>query len=534
MFKALCRTRLQALLSSYLRSGRRGKQRGKAAMAGFGLLMLYCFGCFLFLFYMMFSQLAGPLVQSGLGWMYFAVLALMATALGVVGSIFLAQSQLFEAKDNELLLSMPIPPSYILGSRMITLYAQNLLFEALVLLPGLVAYSQVASFNVVSVVMFVLTLLTLPVLATTLSCVLGWVVAMISARMRNKSLITMVLSLALMGAYFYFYSQLNRYLQLLLANGEQVAAAMQKTMFPLYQLGLSLTGKPLGFVWYLLCVAAPFVLVYWLLSHSFIRIATMRRGAAKIRYREKTLGVSSVGKALLQKELRHLWATPMYLLNGALGSAFLVIGAVALILKRDAILGFADIIPGFNMLLPALACLAIAAVASMNLLSAPSVSLEGKCLWIVQSMPVRGWAALKAKLLMHLLVTCPAAALCSVGAVIALPMDVLHLVLVLVAPQLFVVLCAMLGLVFNLLLPRLDWISEAHCVKQSMSVMLAMFGAWGILVALWGGYALGGKALGTGVYVTICAAVIAAACLLLLRWLKTKGQRIFENLHGNS
>lgn len=531
MFRALCRTRLQALLSSYLRGGRRGKKRSKAAMAGFGLLMLYCLGCFFFLFYMMFSQLAAPLSLGGLGWMYFAVVALMATALGVVGSVFLAQSQLFEAKDNELLLSMPIPPSYILGSRMLTLYAQNLLFEALVLLPALVAYWQVAAMDAVAVALYVLQILTLPVLAMTLSCILGWVVAMISSRMRNKSLITMILSLALMGGYFYFYSQMNRYLQLLLQNGEQIAAAMQKSMYPMYQLGLALTGKPLSFVWYLLCVAAPFALVYFLLSRSFIRIATTKRGAARIRYRERALGVSSPGKALLQKELRHLWASPMYILNGALGSAFLVIGAVALVIKKDAVLSLADMLPGFGGMLPMLACLAIAAVASMNLLSAPSVSLEGKCLWIVQSMPVRGWIALRAKLIMHLLVTSPAVLLCSVGALLALPMDPLSMAVVVIAPQVFVVLCAMLGLWLNLRLPRLDWISEAHCVKQSMSVFLAMFGAWGILVALWGGYMLGGKALGMTHYVAVCAVVLAGVCLLLLRWLQTKGQRIFERLH---
>ena len=33
----------------------------------------------------------------------------------------MTQAQMYDAKDNELLLSMPVPPSYILGSRIVAL-----------------------------------------------------------------------------------------------------------------------------------------------------------------------------------------------------------------------------------------------------------------------------------------------------------------------------------------------------------------------------------------------------------------------------
>lgn len=46
-------------------------------------------------------------------------------------------------------------------------------------------------------------------------------------------------------------------------------------------------------------------------------------------------------------------------------------------------------------------------LAAMNDITAPSISLEGKNIWLVQAFPVTGWQALRAKLHLHLLLTLP-------------------------------------------------------------------------------------------------------------------------------
>ena len=76
----------------------------------------------------MFSLFAEPMLETGLAWMYFALAGLSCIAISVVGSIFATQSYLYEAKDNELLLSMPIPVSYILASRLLALLVLEFAF----------------------------------------------------------------------------------------------------------------------------------------------------------------------------------------------------------------------------------------------------------------------------------------------------------------------------------------------------------------------------------------------------------------------
>lgn len=60
-------------------------------------------------------------------------------------------------------------------------------------------------------------------------------------------------------------------------------------------------------------------------------------------------------------------------------------------------------IAGYEGVISLLIAASICMMITMNDISAPSVSLEGKNLWIVQVLPVTGWQILKAKLNMHII-----------------------------------------------------------------------------------------------------------------------------------
>ena len=78
-----------------------------------------------------------------------------------------------------------------------------------------------------------------------------------------------------------------------------------------------------------------FALVYALLSVTFLRVATSKRGGAKAKYREKTHKVSSAGAALLKRESLRFFKNPMIFLNCALGSLFLLMLPVFGLFKAE-------------------------------------------------------------------------------------------------------------------------------------------------------------------------------------------------------
>ena len=96
MLRILIRAQLQSVLASLSRSSRGKRFSLGASIALIALLAVL----FLFVFGVMFYSLALALPELGLSWLYFALAALMAFALGFIGSVFTAQQQLFSARDN--------------------------------------------------------------------------------------------------------------------------------------------------------------------------------------------------------------------------------------------------------------------------------------------------------------------------------------------------------------------------------------------------------------------------------------------------
>lgn len=523
---------MQAMVSFMFRGLFNKKKSSKLLVLLFAALMLYAYASFFILFAMMFNSLVLPLSNSGLGWLYFSIAGIVAFALCFIGSIFTTQTQLFDARDNELLLSMPIPPGYILASRMTMLFFQNVFFELLVALPAGVVYFMNVRASAAGLMFFVLLFMLLPFLVLTLSCLFGWVIALISSRMRNKSLVTIVFSLSFLFGYFYIYSQANNYLNSIIQNGTAVAEALKRVAFPAYHFGYAIAERSaVSLLWFFISAILPFCLLYFVLSKSFLMIITTKKGTVRIKYREKALKVSGIKKALVIKELRHFIASPMYMLNGALGVVFTVILPFALLFKKEQIFGMLAGIPDFESMTGPAAVVALCFLAATNIISAPSVSLEGKNLWIAQSFPVDGGDILLSKAYAHMTVCLPATVFASVFLSFILKPTPVMIFLLIAVPAMMTIFQALLGVAVNLRFPKFDWISETVAVKQGISSVITMFASMGIAavpVILYINVLK--NLLPPELCIALFAVVLAAASAAMYLYLKTKGNAKFSFL----
>ena len=169
-------------------------------------------------------------------------------------------------------------------------------------------------------------------------------------------------------------------------------------------------------------------------------------------------------------------------------------------------------------------------VTAMNDITSPSVSLEGKNIWILQSMPVSAWTVLKAKLLLHVLVTSVPAVIFIVSISVVLGISPVEAVLVGLFELLFIVLGAAVGLALNLKMHNLNWVNETVVIKQSMAVLIAIFGSWLEVLVLGGLYFLLRNLMTPMAFLVLATFIIAAAACLLLLWLRKRGTKIFAEL----
>ncbi len=532
MFKALLSTRLRSLFYGMFKGARNSKKRGAGFAVLIAILAIYVVCVWFVMFGMLFDSICEPFTELGLSWFYFATAFLFAFALCFIGSVFAVKSQIFEANDNELLLSMPVPPFYILMSRLAALLLLNYLYEMFIVLPAIVVWCLHFPVTFTLILFFIICVLLLPLLSLAVSCLFAWVLALISTKMRNKNVITLIFSLAFLCAYIYVYSHISSYINKLVDNGTEIAAAIQKAIFPAYHFGNAIAnGSAVSLILFILCAVIPFAIACFLLSRSFIKIATSNKGLKKKRYVEQELKTSGVRTAFFKKEMRHFLSNPMYILNAALGCFFMIVAAIFLAVKKADVAEFAAQTPEMSRYLGLLGALAVTFCAATVVISAPSISLEGNNLWIAKSLPVKPFDVLLSKVMTHFAATMPFVIVAGIVCVAVTGGTPLQVLVTFLLPAAFTAFSAAFGVAVNLKFPKFDWISETHAVKQSVSVLICMFGAIGIVILFFVLYvAVFAAMMSLTAYLLLCSALFIILAALLMRYLATAGSRQFEAL----
>ena len=218
------------------------------------------------------------------------------------------------------------------------------------------------------------------------------VVAKISLKLKNKSFITVFISLVFIGAYYFFYFKAQTVINDLIANAAAYGEKIKGAAYPVYLFGSVAVGDGVAMLLVSVVVLLLFALMWILISRSFLKIATASGRTAKKVYKEHAAKQRGIHAALLSKEFSRFTASPNYMLNCGLGILLLPIAGIALLVKGgELISALNQVFDTETGITPMLFCAVICMLASMNDMAAPSISLEGRSLWLLQSLPVTPW-----------------------------------------------------------------------------------------------------------------------------------------------
>ena len=529
MTKLLLKKQLTEIFRSYFYDAKKNKARSKASVVGFIVLfVLLMVGLLGGMFTFVAMMLCDAMAAVGMGWLYFTLMGLVAIFMGAFGSVFNTYSSLYLAKDNDLLLSLPIPLRVIISSRLVTVYLMGLMYSAVVIVPAVIVYWVQVAHSAAAIVGGLLTVAIVSLIVLLLSCLLGWVVAKISLKLKHKSITTVLVSLLGIGLYYFIYFKAQTVISDLVANAVVYGVKIKGAAYPLYLFGRMAEGDWTAMALVSAAVVLLTALTWLLLSRSFLRLATSGGSTGKARYREKKARVRSLPAALLGKECRRFVSSPNYMLNCGMGVLMIPAAGVLLLVKGGEWMApLKAMLPGAESTLAiSVACL----LASMNDMAAPSVSLEGKSLWVLRSLPVSAWEVLKAKLKMQLVFTGIPMLVFLACALPVLGLSPVLSLLTAAGSLLSVLLLALFGLTMGLKMPNLHWTSEITPVKQGGSVALALLGGWAYAL-LPGGAAMAlGRNLHPAVIPAVFCLLTAVLCALLYVWLKNRGAKVFAAL----
>ena len=287
MFKALIKKQFLQMFSTFSMNGKKQAKRSPWLPILLGVLIVYAIGMETWLFWDLSKSMCQPLVMANLSWLYFALMTTMGFSISCMLVIFMVKAQVYDAKDNELLFSMPIPSWMILISRMVGQYLLTLLLITITCVPAMVCYFTVVSVTASAVIGCLLVLAVLPFGVLAIGGLLGWLLTVITARIPAKNLVTVIGLLAFMVLYAFGYSKLQDALNYVLMHGQQLGETIKGALYPFWQLGLAATGKGAAMLVFTGIFLGAFALVYWLISATFMSLATMKRGDLRAKYKER-------------------------------------------------------------------------------------------------------------------------------------------------------------------------------------------------------------------------------------------------------
>ena len=532
MLKVLLKKQMMEIYRIYFYDAKKNTARSKSAvilrLASFMLLMLAVLGG---MFTALSLALCAPMAAAGMDWMYFALMGLLAILLGIFGSVFNTYAGLYLAKDNDLLLSMPIPVNAIMASRLLSVYLMGLMYAGIELLPAIIVYWVTVSAGIRVVAGSLLFFFMISIFVLTLSCALGWVVARISLKLKNKSMISVLVSLLFFALYYFCCYKAQTVIAELIANAALYGEAIKDTAYPIYVFGNAAFGNTDAAA----CVSAVVLLLFgamWMvLSRSFLRVATASGKTEHKKYREGRIRTGSVDAALLGKEFSHFLSSPTYMLNCGMATLLLPVFGIMLLIRGQAILSaymplLGDYADGIPLLFGAVLCL----IASLNDTAAPSVFLEGRSLWQLQSLPIQPWQALRAKLLLQVIITAIPLLIAAICTAITIKCGAAETVLLILMPQCNALMLALLGLTMSVKLPNFTWTSEIKPIKQSAGVAGAIFGGMLYALAMIICYILFGHSMGSALYMAVCTLLSLLLSAALYLWLKKEGSALFAVL----
>ncbi len=497
------------------------------------LIVMFAVGVYAEMFALEFSKV-------NLTYIMLTLFIIFTIILTLVEGIYKSQGILFDAKDNDLLFSLPIEKSKILFVRIFKLLSFQFLYNALFMIPAYVVYIYYEhpgiSFYLISILMTFL----LPIIPTVISSIIGYVVKAVSVKFKAKKIVQTVFTMIIFFGIFYISLNTQAILENVINNAESINAVIKKVYYPAGAYIDLIQNFNLTTLLILIVVnIVPLVIFIMIASRFYFGIiskSSEKGKNKKLKNIESKVKVKSKLSALVSKELKRYFSSTVYIFNTSFGLILLLIVTIAMSVNINGVINTITEGEGIDIntiisLMPKIFFCLVTYTACMTSITSSSRSLEGKSFNITKSLPTSVDTILLSKILMSCIITMPVILISDLIFFIAFKVGIIDILFILAISILMPILIAIIGLFTNLKYPKMNASSDTEVVKQSMSTTIAVFSGMilGLVFAVL--MVAGAQTPNTNLFVLIELVVLAVVVIALWRKLKKYSNKRFKEIN---
>ena len=435
------------------------------------------------------AMIAEDLVKYNLTYVILTIFIMFTSLLTIIEGVYKSQGILFDAKDNDLLFSLPISKTKILFTRIFKLITFQLLYNSLFMLPAIIVYAMYTKPNISFYLLSLVMLILLPIIPTIVSCIIGYIIKGITSKFKTRNIMQVILTSIML--LFIFYASFN--VQGLIANIAQNANSINEVITKIYYpaglyINLIQNFNGLDLIILLAINIVPAITFIYIASIFYFKIisklAEKGNNTKKIsnKYNNKTIKVRSQLSALISKEIKRFFSSPVFIINAGFGIVLVLVATIAISINFDGFVsGFLEqkeigmSVEQIKAFMPKIFYGFVVFASCMTSITSSMVSLEGKSFNITKSLPVSTEKVLLAKVLTSNIISIPVILISDIIFFVVFKVEIIDIVFILLASIIMPTFTALIGILMNLKYPKMDATSDTEVVKQSMSSMVSVF-----------------------------------------------------------
>lgn len=450
------------------------------------IVLMFCIGGYAY-------SIAELLTPMGLIDVLLSVFIILTAILTIFEGAYKSQGILFESKDSDLLFSLPITKKRIFFIRVLKLMVFQLLYNSLFLIPSVVVYGIYEKVNLNFCIFSFLMIVLSPIIPTIIGCFIGYIIKGISSKFKAKKSAQVILSSTLLLFVLYISLNKEKIFEYIAQNAGNIDVLVKKIYYPAVL--FSSLIKSFNVIDFCILIAIniiPVILFIYLGSIFYFKISsksTEKGISRKNAIKNNKYNVKTPLKALIYKELKRFFTSPVFIINSAFGLLLMVVATIGLVVNLEGLVeafsnGMESEIPIDTVvqIIPKIYFCLVVLLSFTTSITSSMISLEGKNIDITKSLPVSSKKILLAKILTSNIISVPVILVCDIIFFASFKIKILDMLLITLASIIFPTFSAILGLIINLKHPKLDANSDAEVIKQSMSSFIAVFA--GMLLGL--------------------------------------------------
>lgn len=335
---------------------------------------------------------------------YFTYSAMLVSLFIIIYSIYEIISDFYNAKDTEILLSMPLKNDEIFLGKLVGNIASDVDYFIFFLIIMAVYFIKI-SFNILKIFTGIISYISIIVTAYCILCLIIMVIMRFTNVRKYKTLFKFIgygLGLLVFGLYYYFifsskgFNFSDKEIDVAITGFNNLKMGLERALYPATLFGKAVgDGNLIAFVGLVAIGIVSFLLVKFVASKIYLD-SIIEKEVSGTKKKRKTKAAeyksSSQTMAMAKKEFNSIIKNPMFLYQ----SGILVVMMTAIILSVGKDLNISqtlnEIDPSLNKEMTAIifggGLLIASFIFSSSIISFNALSREGKSFYLIQTLPI--------------------------------------------------------------------------------------------------------------------------------------------------